>query len=58
MLRNKTKYQKNLLYNTETLFKARNKVIQFWMVILHWYLTLIAKQFMEKLSKYEEHLNN
>ena len=58
MLRNKAKYQKNLLYSTETLFKARNKVIKLWMVILHWYLTLIAKQFMKKLSKYEEHLNN
>ena len=44
----KSNQQKSALYHTETLYKARNTVNNFLMIIPQWYLSLYIKQFMEK----------
>ena len=47
--KNRSKEQKNIQYNIKILYKARNNVIKFLMIILQWYL----KQNM-KLQKVKE----
>ena len=36
--KNRSKEQKNALYNTKILYKARNLLLTFLMIILQWYL--------------------
>ena len=43
----RSKEQKNVLYNTDMLYKARNKAIIFLMIFFQWYLKQKIKQIIK-----------